>query len=68
MAQPPFEFGALARPKLGKARFPFDPCCRAAAARKDCAGAKACAREVEKTDPTYYRANAAKDAALKSCL
>jgi len=42
--------------------------CRAAANRKDCAGAKACAHEVEKADPSYYRANATQDAALKSCL
>ena len=38
------------------------------AARKDCAAARACAREVEMADPSYYRANASKDAALRPCL
>lgn len=42
--------------------------CHAAAVRKDCAGAKACAQEVEKASPAYYKANATRDAALKSCL
>lgn len=56
--------------KAGKANAAPDPLarCRAAAVRKDCAGAKACARAVEKADPSYYRANATRDAALKSCL
>jgi hypothetical protein len=42
--------------------------CHAAALRKDCAGAKACAQQVEKASPAYYKANATRDAALKSCL
>jgi hypothetical protein len=38
--------------------------CRAAAARKDCAGVKTCVQQL----PATSRANATRDAALKSCL
>jgi hypothetical protein len=39
--------------------------CRAATAKKDCAGVRACAKQLETEDPTFYKANAA---TLRSCL
>ena len=42
--------------------------CRAAASKKDCAGARTCAKQLEQRDRAYYDANAANDATLKSCL
>jgi hypothetical protein len=39
--------------------------CRAAAANKDCAGLRACAKQLEAADPQFYKAN---DATIKSCL
>jgi hypothetical protein len=39
--------------------------CRAAAANKDCAGLRACAKQLEIDDPQFYKAN---DATIKSCL
>lgn len=42
--------------------------CRAAAANKDCAGARACAKQIESESPEFYKANVANDARLKSCL
>lgn len=42
--------------------------CRAAANHKDCAGARACAKQLEQRDRSYYDANAANDATLRSCL
>lgn len=42
--------------------------CRAAANHKDCAGARACAKQLELRDRSYYDANAATDATLRSCL
>ena len=53
-------------PKGGMKKAPADPLarCRAAAARRDCVAAKACVAGA----PATYKANAASDAALKSCL
>jgi hypothetical protein len=42
--------------------------CRTAAARKDCAGARACAKQLEAESPQFYKANVANDATLKPCL
>jgi hypothetical protein len=42
--------------------------CRAAANHKDCAGARACAKQLEQRDRSYFDANAANDATLRSCL
>jgi hypothetical protein len=42
--------------------------CRAAATNKDCAGARACAKQIESESPAFYRANVANDATLKPCL
>jgi len=42
--------------------------CRAAAANNDCAGARACAKDVETRDPAYYNANVATDPTLRPCL
>jgi hypothetical protein len=39
--------------------------CRAAAANKDCAGLRACAKQLETEDPQFYKAN---DATIRSCL
>jgi hypothetical protein len=42
--------------------------CRSAAANKDCAGARACAKQIESESPAFYKANVATDATLKPCL
>lgn len=39
--------------------------CRAAATNKDCAGLRACAKQLELDDPQFYKANGA---TIKSCL
>lgn len=39
--------------------------CRAAAVNKDCAGLRACAKQLETDDPQFYKANGA---TIKSCL
>jgi hypothetical protein len=42
--------------------------CRAAAANKDCANARACAKQIETDSPQFYKANVANDPTLKPCL
>ena len=59
--------GGMTKPSAEPAGDPLARC-RAAAANKDCAGARACARQVEAQDPQYYKANVDSDVALKSCL
>jgi hypothetical protein len=57
----------VSRPQLVKKRPPADSLarCRAAAANKDCAGLRACAKQLETDDPQFYKAN---DATIRSCL
>jgi hypothetical protein len=62
--QPP---AAHTAPKAVAAKKPDESLarCRAAVANKDCAGLRACAKQLEIDDPQFYKAN---DATIKSCL
>jgi hypothetical protein len=66
---PPVDHTAVSKPQLAKkrAQAPVDSLarCRAAAANKDCAGLRACAKQLEIDDPQFYKAN---DATIRSCL
>jgi hypothetical protein len=69
---PQVETGAAA-PKKSTAKRPaaLDDAvarCRAAAANNDCAGARACAKDVEARDPAIYKAKLATDPTLRPCL